>query len=36
MEKVQQRATKMINVLEKANTVTERMMKWEFFSLKER
>lgn len=36
MEKVQQRATKMINVLEKANTVAERMMKWELFSLKER
>lgn len=36
MEKVQQRATKMINVLEKPNTVAERMMKWELFSLKER
>lgn len=36
MEKVQQRATKMINVLEEPNTEAERMMKWELFSLKER
>lgn len=26
----------MINIVEKANTVAERMMKWELFSLKER
>lgn len=36
IEKVQQRATNMINVLENAGRVAERMMKWELFSLKER
>lgn len=36
MEKVQQRATNMINVLGNAGTGAERMMKWELFSLEER